>query len=127
MNSRYRIGFAAAFLAVFLALAAGYRLTYERVIQNEAVSRESADAPSIAAEGEAVKGEAQEDPEEEEGFYLCEQQGFVAVYLGDRETLYELTGIPLSSLPAEVQQEIAAGKPVSGEEELYGFLENYSS
>ena len=54
-------------------------------------------------------------------------QGFVVVYLSDRKTIYEMTEIPLSDLPEEVRQEIAAGKYVAARDELYGFLENYSS
>ena len=68
------------------------------------------------------------NPEDgEEGFYLCELQGFVAVYLSDRKTIYEFTEIPVTDLPAEVQQEVAEGKYVATVKELYAFLENYSS
>ena len=77
----------------------------------------------ITAEGEA----STEDVRENEGYYLCEMQGFVVVYLSDRQTIYEMTEIPLSDLPEEVQQEIAAGKYIATRDELYGFLENYSS
>ena len=78
---------------------------------------------SMAAEGEKVK-----NPEaEEEGFYLCELQGFVCVYLTDRSTIYEFTEIPVTDLPKEVQQEVAEGKYVGTAKELYAFLENYSS
>ena len=81
------------------------------------------DTESIAAEGEAVKNEESE----EEGFWLCELQGFVVVYLSDRKTIYEFTEIPLTDLPEEVQQEVAEGRYVRTAEELYAFLENYSS
>lgn len=76
---------------------------------------------SIAAEGEAVKGGAKK------GFYLKELHGFVVVYLEDKKTIYEFTEIPLSDLPEEVRQEIAQGKQIATAEELYAFLENYSS
>ena len=39
----------------------------------------------------------------------------------------EFTEIPLSDLPEEVRQEIAQGKQIATAEELYAFLENYSS
>ena len=51
----------------------------------------------------------------------------MAVYLSDRSTIYELTDIPLTDLPKEVQQEVSEGKYVSTDGELYAFLENYSS
>ena len=49
------------------------------------------------------------------------------MYLSDKTTIYELTEIPLSDLPEEVRQEVASGKYVETAEELYAFLENYSS
>ena len=61
------------------------------------------------------------------GFYLKELHGFVVVYLEDKKTIYEFTEIPLSDLPEEVRQEIAQGKQIATAEELYAFLENYSS
>lgn len=124
MRKRYIIGFFAAFFVFVLMLTAGYQITYERVARRQAASNESADTRSITAEGEAVKDEQES---EDEGYYLCELQGFVVVYLSDKKTVYEFTEIPLIDLPEEVQQEIASGKYVAGEEELYGFLENYSS
>ena len=97
---------------------------YERVAERSAApGNEVTDTRSITAEGEA----AAEDAEEDEGYYLCEMQGFVVVYLNDRKTIYEMTEIPLSDLPEEVQQEVAAGKYIATRDELYGFLENYSS
>lgn len=125
MKSRYIIGFFAAFLVLGMLLAAGYRLTYEHVMdRQEAQARdEVSGTESIAAEGEKVK-----NPDaEEEGFYLCELQGFVAVYLNDKTTIYEFTEIPVTDLPEEVQQEVAEGKYISTIKELYAFLENYSS
>ncbi len=44
-----------------------------------------------------------------------------------KKTIYEFTEIPLSDLPEEVRQEIAQGKQIATAEELYAFLENYSS
>ena len=78
---------------------------------------------SISAEGEAVTEEMDRDG----GYLLRELNGFVAVYLADGNTIYELTEIPLSDLPEELQQQILEGKILSTEDELYGFLENYSS
>lgn len=125
MKSRYIIGFFAAFLILGMLLAAGYQLTYDHVIDRQKAQArdEVSGAESIAAEGEKV-----ENPDaEKEGFYLCELQGFVCVYLADRSTIYEFTEIPVTDLPEEVQQEVAEGKYVGTVKELYAFLENYSS
>ena len=124
MKMKYIVGFSAAILIIGALLTAGYRISYERVTErNAAMNNEVADTRSITAEGEAADESALAD----EGYYLCEMQGFVVVFLSDRQTIYELTEIPLTDLPEEVQQEIAAGKYIATKEELYGFLENYSS
>ena len=124
MKTKYIVGFFAAILLFGVLLTAGYQISYERVAERSAApGNEVTDTRSITAEGEA----AAEDAEEDEGYYLCEMQGFVVVYLNDRKTIYEMTEIPLSDLPEEVQQEVAAGKYIATRDELYGFLENYSS
>ena len=60
-------------------------------------------------------------------YYLVEEDGRVTIYRIEGQTLFEYTGITVDSLPEELQGEIAHGKRVSGEKELYDFLENYSS
>ena len=121
MNSKYRIGFLCAGAAFFLFITLAYKMTYDYTMDKymEKVSERNEDVQkadgigkteSIAAEGEAVKGGA--------------KKGF---YLEDKKTIYEFTEIPLSDLPEEVRQEIAQGKQIATAEELYAFLENYSS
>ena len=120
MKTKYVVGFFSCLLLTAVLLTAGYQLSYRHVMDRQAARAEE-DAPtteSIAAEGEAVR---------EEGFYLRELHGYVAVYLSDKTTIYELTEIPLTDLPEEVQQEISTGKFVDTAAELYAFLENYSS
>lgn len=60
-------------------------------------------------------------------FYLAAYDNKVLVYLEDRETVYIETEICLDSLPEEMQQEVMQMLRVESEEELYGFLETYSS
>lgn len=62
-----------------------------------------------------------------DNFYLAAYDNKVLVYLEDRETVYIETEIRLDSLPAEVQQDIIQMMWVENEEELYNFLETYSS
>ena len=52
---------------------------------------------------------------------------FIVVYEEDRSTLYMNTDILLERLPDSLQREIMEGKFVASEEELYLFLESYSS
>lgn len=65
--------------------------------------------------------------ETEYTYYLIEEFGYVNIYNADQETIYEYTEIPIGDLPEELQQEICTGKGVVNEQELYDFLENYSS
>ena len=95
-----------------------------------------------AQEREQEEHTAQEQPERAEAsatpdsvvndtgsheYYLVEEDGRVTIYRIEGQTLFEYTGITVDSLPEELQGEIAHGKRVSGEKELYDFLENYSS
>lgn len=60
-------------------------------------------------------------------FVLCAKDGYVIVYCADGETVYDTTDIRIEELPELLQKEIAAGKQISSERELYNFLESYSS
>ena len=119
MKKRYSIGFFAAFFLIISLLAIGYQLSYQyRMDKQEAKTVEEENTQFISTKGETTKNE---------GYYLKELHGYVAVYLSDGETLYELTEISCSSLPKEVQEAVRTGKYVETTRELYGFLENYSS
>lgn len=125
MKLKYTIGFLSLLLVFTLFLSAGYRITYNNVVEKQkTLEKQMADTRSVQAD----TGHENNDREENgEGYYLFELQGFVAVYLKDRTTLYELTEIAITELPEEMQSEISVGKYISSEQELYGFLENYSS
>ena len=60
-------------------------------------------------------------------FYLIAVDGEVAVYYGDKKTVYEYTGIETKNLSKEERTMLKKGLEVKDEEELYGILENYSS
>lgn len=119
MKKRYYIGFFAAIFSVMFFLGIGYRISYQQMLERqEAKWMEDEKENLIVTKGEAQKNE---------GYYVKELHGCVAVYYGDRETLYELTEIPLTDLPEEVQEEVRVGKYLATMQEMYGFLENYSS
>ena len=52
---------------------------------------------------------------------------FIVVYEQDKKTLYMNTDILLENLEVDLQAEIMKGKYIESEEELYHFLESYSS
>lgn len=60
-------------------------------------------------------------------FYLVNEKNYVVVYCDDMQTVYMNTNITLDSLPDHLKQEIIQNKYVATEEELYNFLESYSS
>lgn len=65
--------------------------------------------------------------EKDMGYYLMVADHFIVVYKEDKQTLYMNTDILLESLNEALQTEIMQGKYVETEEELYNFLESYSS
>lgn len=65
---------------------------------------------------------------EEEYYYLAILNNKVVVYLADGKTVYMETDIMAEDLPADVLQELLTQKRViNAEEDLFDFLESYSS
>lgn len=103
----------------------------------ELLTREQAAAPGgqVQADTDASAGEKTQTEMGKTGngestefrFFIKEIDGLVCIYREDGTTLYETTDIPVSLLPEALRQEIRAGKGVTTEQELYDFLENYSS
>lgn len=60
-------------------------------------------------------------------FYLMVYDNEVLVYLEDKETVYIETGIRLDTLPEELRYDIINGLFIEKQEDLYDFLETYSS
>ena len=119
MNKRYSIGFLLTTLILFVIIGVAYDINYKTVREQEEIKQlQHIEEPSITTEGYAFK---------EGCFFLMEVNGYVAVYMSDRETVYEYTDILVSELPYVLQNEIKNGKYVENMQELYGFLENYSS
>lgn len=62
-----------------------------------------------------------------QGYYLMVADHLIVVYREDQRTLYMGTDILLESLDDALQAEIMRGKYLETEEEVYNFLESYSS
>ena len=60
-------------------------------------------------------------------FILRDEDGYLTVYLIATDTVYMYTDILTELLPEHLKKEIAEGKTFASPEELYGFLESYSS
>ncbi len=77
---------------------------------------------------DAPSAEEPEDTEAEGYAYvLRNHEGYVAVYELPADEIYEYTDVIMEILPAALQEEIHEGKYLKNEEELYNFLENYTS
>lgn len=120
MKHKYSIGIFIIFLVFILFLTGSARFGSKAKI-NETENTdlvETQTETSVVADGQALK---------EDCFYLLEVNGYVVVYLSDKKTPYEYTDILYDDLPNLLQNEIRNGKYIESLEELYGFLENYSS
>ena len=65
--------------------------------------------------------------EPSEGFYICIMDHKVKVYCDDRKTVYLDTDMRAEDFPEYLQLEMLHGMYMETEEELYHFLETYSS
>ena len=120
MKKKYCIGFFAGVFLLVSMLGIGYQLSYQYMLDRQEAK---AEIPEQKTESITTKGSATKN----EGYYICELHGYIVVYLNDKTTIYEVTSIPLSNLPEDMQEEVKEGKLIETEQALYGFLENYSS
>lgn len=86
-------------------------------IRLETESRSGEDLLPIMREQEPVQAE----------FLLFEEDGRISVFYEKDQSLFMETGIPVWYLPKELQLKLQDGIPFATEEELYEFLESYSS
>ena len=61
------------------------------------------------------------------GYYLMVQEGKIVVMEKDKKTIYLTTDIYAEALSDSLKQELIQGKYINDIEELYGFLESYTS
>ena len=120
MNRNYSIGFFFLMLSCMCILSISYRISYENQYEKLIAEQKKEEKKEnlVEAKGSVSKADI---------FILKELNGFVAVYLQDGSTIYEYTNIVVDQLPFDVKKEIKIGKQIQTLEELYGFLENYSS
>ena len=64
---------------------------------------------------------------QEDGYYLTVMDGKIVVMEKDQKTIYLTTDIYAEALSESLKQELLRGKFIQSMEELYGFLESYTS
>ena len=81
MERKYSIGFFVTALIVFAIIGAAYDMSFKNAKeQAEIKEQQELEEQSVATEGQAFK---------EDCFFLMEVNGYVTVYMSDRETVYE--------------------------------------
>ncbi len=60
-------------------------------------------------------------------YVIVAEDGYLSVYRADLKTKYMDTDISVKELSDRMKKEVQQGKKFENVEELYGFLENYSS
>lgn len=63
----------------------------------------------------------------EEKYYVKVSGEYLSVYFSDTDRLYFETSLKVSNLPEYLRRDALAGIPFTSLENLYSFLENYSS
>ena len=120
MHNKYRIGFITFTVVAILAISFAYYFS-SKSMNNKLTAEKSnlkEESKTVPADGQATKKNC---------YYLMKLNEYVVVYESDRKTIYEYTDIVYEELPSLLKQEIKNGKYMENLEELYGFLENYSS
>lgn len=82
---------------------------------------------SAKNQGEDEDSSPEESDSSEYEFVLVNNNNYVTVYRLPENEIYEYTDVIMDVLPVELQEEIQQGKYLRNEEELYNFLENYTS
>ena len=91
------------------------------MVPAEGETGESVAEKALAAEETGV------DPSNQYEFLLVDHNDYVAVYQLPEREIYEYTDVIMEVLPEDVQKEVQHGKYIKNEEDLYNFLENYTS
>ena len=113
MRNKYGIGFFATAIIAMLVITCAYQFSFHKAKE----------------QAEKIHAQKEQQEIEEESGALVEADGkaMKEVYLSDKVTPYEYTAIAYDELPPTVRAEVRNGKYIESPEELYGFLENYSS
>lgn len=78
---------------------------------------------NIASDGVYANGKAQT----QEIYYLIYSEDKVCIYRGDDKIFYDYAEVNMDTMPVEIKEQLKLGLYVTGEQELYEFLQTYSS
>ncbi len=118
MKTRYSISYFIILIALILTFVYAFAINNRIQVEEYAALDNTIIEESVNSNSDDVISQ---------GYYLKELDGYIIVYLYDNETIFEYTDILISTLPEYLQLEVTEGKYIETSEELYAFLENYSS
>lgn len=125
MKNKYSIGFLSCCACLIIAITFAYQFSYQKA--KERVEKQKIEEQQARTEEYTTSVATGSNASKNGCYYLLEVNGYIVVYLSDRKTPYEYTDIHYDELPELLRQEIRNGKYIKSTDELYGFLENYSS
>ena len=90
------------------------------------VYRAETDSTSLAdtSAGIYANGKVQT---KKETFYLIYSEDRLCIYRGDDKIFYDYAYVAVNLLPVEIREQLKYGLYITGEQELYEFLQTYSS
>lgn len=90
------------------------------------VYRAETDSTSLAdtSAGIYANGKVQT---KKETFYLIYSEGRLCIYRGDDKIFYDYADVAVNLMPVEIREQLKYGLYITGEQELYEFLQTYSS
>ena len=138
MKQQLRIIRISFFICAALVIAAFWAGFYfgntqarpESLITEGTTGNNTADAeisdPDISRENEDATVESMNTLSPDK-YYLKENGTYLAVYKGTSDTVYFDTDLKMTDLPSDLRSQAETGIEFDSLEEVYGFLENYSS
>ena len=138
MKQQLRIIRISFFICAALVIAAFWAGFYfgntqarpESLITEGTTGNNTADAeisdPDISRESEDATVESMNTLSPDK-YYLKENGTYLAVYKGTSDTVYFDTDLKMTDLPSDLRSQAETGIEFDSLEEVYGFLENYSS
>lgn len=122
MKQKYSICIFAVLLLALSGIVAGLWTTGRR--DGGSTQTKTQEEWQESTEGSAVySGKSQESY----AYIIFDVDGHLLVYYSDNTTVFFDTGILSRSLSEKIRQQLAYGIRFADEDELYEFLENYSS
>ncbi len=112
------------FIAVPVILAAVFAGVFKKQGVPVPETGQQTKAESEIGTEEAVYSSKTEEPYR---YIIFEEDGRLTVFESDNQTRYLDTGISAETLPEELKEKLETGIRFQTEEELFAFLESYSS